>query len=172
MAQARRASSPAPPAAATWARATRLASLRLSLQWGVFPDLATHRAALARHMVVRCIRHALERDAEIAVRVVGQEEGRALNRGYRHKDYATNVLTFVYGAAPVFADLVLCGPVVQKEAASAGLSLQAHYAHLLVHGTLHAQGHDHETGKAAAQQMESLETRIMLGLGWGDPYRC
>ncbi len=122
-------------------------------------------------MVARVIRHALERDAEITVRVVGEEEGRALNRGYRQKDYATNVLTFGYSTTPVFADLLLCGPLVQQEAASLGIPVQAHYAHLLVHGTLHAQGYDHETGKAAAKEMETLESRIMFGLGWDDPYR-
>jgi probable rRNA maturation factor len=153
------------------ARRSSLPALRLSLQWGAFPEVPAHRAALPRHMVARCLRHALEQDAEITVRVVGQEEGLALNRRFRCKNHATNVLTFGYSARPVSADLVLCGPVVQQEAASQGISLQVHYAHLLVHGALHAQGYDHETGKTAAREMEALEARIMLGLGWGDPYQ-
>jgi probable rRNA maturation factor len=145
--------------------------LGLSLQWGAFPEVQAHRTAMPRRLVARCLRHALEQDAEITVRVVGREEGLALNRGFRHSNHATNVLTFCYGATPVSADLVLCGPVVQQEAASLGISLQAHYAHLLVHGALHAQGYDHETSRAAARDMEALETRIMMGLGWDDPYR-
>ncbi len=146
-------------------------ALRLSLQFGAFPGLARHRAALARHRVARCIRYALEQDAEITVRVVAEDEGRALNRNYRHRDQPTNVLTFEYSVQPVHADLVLCGPVVEAEAKQLGRSLAAHYAHLLVHGTLHAQGYDHEIGAREARAMEALETSIMLGLGWPDPYR-
>lgn len=144
--------------------------LRLSLQFGQFPWLARHRAALARHQVARCIRHALEQDAEITVRIVGRAESQALNRNYRKRDYATNVLTFDYSVNPVLADLVLCAPVVAEEARAQRRSLQAHYAHLLVHGTLHAQGYDHETGEAEAEAMEARESAIMLGLGWPDPY--
>jgi len=114
--------------------------LTLSLQFARFPDVAAHRAALARHRVQRWIRHALARDAEITVRIVGSDEGRALNRDYRHKDYATNVLTFDYAQEPaVLADLVLCAPVVESEARALGKPLAEHYAHLIVHGTLHAQ---------------------------------
>eukprot|EP01034_Spumella_vulgaris_P018537 gene18537-23686_t len=95
---------------------------------------------------------------EIAVRIVGEDEGRALNLQYRGKDYATNVLTFDYTRAPVVAaDLVLCGPVVAREAIEQGKTLQAHYAHLLVHGTLHAQGWDHETNERDALAMEAAE---------------
>ena len=147
-----------------------LPALRLSLQFGAFPDLARHRAALARHRVARCIRHALDQEAEITVRVVGEDEGRALNRNYRHKDHATNVLTFDYSVQPVLADLVLCAPVVAGEAKRLGRSLQAHYAHLLVHGTLHAQGYDHEVSEAEARAMEQREVEILRGLGWADPY--
>ena len=148
-----------------------LNQLTLSLQFGKFPEAAAHRAVLTRHRVVRWIRHALEADAEITVRIVGSDEGQALNRDYRGKDYATNVLTFDYTQAPVVtADLVLCAPVVEREAQAQGKSLEAHYAHLLVHGTLHAQGHDHETGEEDAQQMEALETRVLHGLGYADPY--
>ena len=149
-----------------------LNSLSLSLQFGNFPDVALHRAALPRHSVARWIRHALQSDAEITVRIVGSEEGQALNRDYRGKDYATNVLTFDYTQAPyVTADLVLCAPVVEREAQENGKTLQAHYAHLLVHGALHAQGYDHETGEQDAEAMEALEIGILAGLGFDNPYR-
>jgi len=148
-----------------------LPTLSLSLQFGAFPDAATHRAALPRHKVARCIRHALEADAEITVRIVDSEEGQALNRDYRGKDYATNVLTFDYETEPlVMADLVLCAPVVAREAAEQGKTLDDHYAHLLVHGTLHAQGWDHETSEADAEDMEAREVEILAGLGLQNPY--
>ena len=148
-----------------------LDSLSLSLQFGKFPDAALHRAALPRHSVTRWIRHALASDAEITVRIVGTEEGQTLNRDYRGKDYATNVLTFDYTSAPVVtADLVLCAPVVAREAQENGKTLQAHYAHLLVHGTLHAQGWDHETSDEDAQEMEAYEAEILAGLGIANPY--
>ncbi len=149
-----------------------LDQLSLSLQFGKFPEAALHRAALPRHSVARWIRHALQSDAEITVRIVGSEEGQTLNRDYRGKDYATNVLTFDYTQAPyVTADLVLCAPVVEREARENGKTLQAHYAHLLVHGTLHAQGYDHETGEEDAEAMEALEIEILAGLGFENPYR-
>jgi probable rRNA maturation factor len=148
-----------------------LPALSLSLQFGELGDAAPHRAALPRHKVARWIRHALEGDAEITVRIVDAEEGQALNRDYRHKDYATNVLTFDYATEPlVMADLVLCAPVVAREAADLGKPLADHYAHLLVHGTLHAQGWDHETGEADAQAMEARESEILSRLGVPDPY--
>lgn len=148
-----------------------LKQLQLSLQFGDIPYAARHRAALPRHVVTRCIRHALALDAEITVRIVGEEEGRALNQGYRKKDYATNVLTFNYAQAPVvMADLVLCAPVVAREAKEQGKTLAAHYAHLLVHGALHAQGWDHETSKADAEEMEAYEVEILAGLGVKNPY--
>ncbi len=148
-----------------------LNKLTLSLQFGKIDDAKRHRAALARHKVARWIRHALRRDAEITVRIVGAEEGQALNRDYRHKDYATNVLTFDYSQAPlVSADLVLCAPVVAREAKEQRKTLQAHYAHLLVHATLHAQGWDHETGAADARAMEAREVEILAGLGFKNPY--
>ncbi len=140
--------------------------LTLSLQ---FAD-ASHRAHLPRHKVARWIRAALAAPGEITVRIVGAEEGQALNRDYRSRDYATNVLTFDYSHAPVVsADLILCAPVVEAEACEQKISLEAHYAHLLVHGTLHAQGHDHEE-EAEAQAMEAEETAILAGLGIADPY--
>ena len=140
--------------------------LTLSLQ---FAD-AADRALLPRHKVARWIRAALEAPAELTVRIVGGDEGRALNRDYRGRDYATNVLTFDYSRTPVVAaDLVLCAPVVRDEAAAQNLPLDAHYAHLLVHGTLHAQGYDHEDD-ADARQMEARESALLKALGFPDPY--
>lgn len=148
-----------------------LNSLVLSLQFGRFAEIEKHRAALARHRVTRWIRHSLANDAELTVRIVDEAEGRTLNLRYRQKDYATNVLTFNYSEAPVvMADLVLCAPVVQQEALSLKKTLTAHYAHLLVHGSLHAQGWDHETSAAQARAMEAREAEILLGLGYQNPY--
>ncbi|MGV1043856.1 rRNA maturation RNase YbeY [Limnohabitans sp.] len=148
-----------------------LQQLQLSLQFGDIPDAARHRAALPRHAVTRAIRHALADDAEITVRIVGEEEGRELNKSYRKKNYATNVLTFDYAQEPVvLADLVLCAPVVAREAKEQGKTLAAHYAHLLVHGTLHAQGWDHETNEADAEEMEAYEIDILAELGIKNPY--
>lgn len=140
--------------------------LTLSLQ---FAD-PRHRAHLPRHKVVRWIRAALEAPAEITVRIVDAEEGRSLNRDFRQKDYATNVLTFDYSHEPVVvADLILCAPVVEAEAGTEQVTLEARYAHLLVHGTLHAQGYDHEEDDEA-QAMEARETEVLAGLGFADPY--
>jgi len=130
----------------------------------------SHREHLPRHRVARWLRAALERPAQITVRIVGEAEGRALNRDYRGKDGATNVLTFDYARAPtVLADLVLCAPVVAREAKSQGRSLAAHYAHLVLHGALHAQGYDHEEAQAA-EAMESRESELLLAFGLPDPY--
>jgi probable rRNA maturation factor len=148
-----------------------LPDLQMSLQFGRLAQAAQARAALPRHKVMRWIRHALDAPGEITVRIVDADEGRALNHSYRHKDYATNVLTFGYTQAPVVsADLVLCAPVVASEALAQGKSLQAHYAHLVVHGVLHAQGWDHETSLADARAMEAHETAILAGLGLPNPY--
>ncbi|MGE4242222.1 rRNA maturation RNase YbeY [Ramlibacter sp.] len=145
--------------------------LDLSLQFGEFPGIQMHRALLSRAKVGRWVDAALRAPGEIGIRIVGEDEGRALNRDYRRKDYATNVLTFDYTRTPVVtADLVLCAPVVEREAAEQGKTLEAHYAHLLVHGTLHAQGYDHETGDADALEMEAAEILILASLGFGNPY--
>ena len=148
-----------------------LPTLDLALQFGEVKNAALHRAALPRAFVSRCIRQALAKDAEMTVRIVDADEGQALNSGYRQKNYATNVLTFDYAQTPiVLADLVLCAPVVALEAKEQGKTLQAHYAHLLVHGALHAQGYDHETSESDAIEMETLEMLIMVSLGLPCPY--
>jgi probable rRNA maturation factor len=145
--------------------------LALDLQFGSFGGAVRHKALLPRAKVRRWIGMALTGPGELAVRIVGEAEGRALNAQYRHKDYATNVLTFDYAVEPVVqADLVLCGPVVEREAREQGKPLADHYAHLLVHGTLHAQGYDHETGDADALEMEALEILLLGALGIPNPY--
>ena len=144
----------------------RRADLQLSLQ---FAD-PTLRALLPRHRVQRWLCAALDMPAEITVRFVADAEGWQLNRDFRQKDYATNVLTFDYQHAPVVvADLVLAAGVLQREAADLGLPVADHAAHLLVHGALHAQGFDHEDD-AEAEAMEARETAILRGLGLHDPY--
>jgi probable rRNA maturation factor len=145
--------------------------LDLTLQFGRFADAGAHRAVLRPAKVKTWITQALAHPGEFAVRIVGEEEARALNAQFRNKDYATNVLTFDYTREPVVtADLVLCGPVVAAEARDQGKSLEAHYAHLLVHGTLHAQGYDHETGERDALEMEALEILLLGALGYATPY--
>lgn len=148
-----------------------LPAISFSLQFGAFSGLPLHRSVLPRAKLRRWLGWALQGPAEITVRVVGQAEGQALNLQYRGKDYATNVLTFDYAQSPsVAADLVLCAPVVEREALEQGKTLEAHYAHLLVHGALHAQGYDHETSEADALEMETLESLLMLSLGFDCPY--
>ena len=148
--------------------------LSLSLQWARFDGVAQHRAALPRHRVARWLRAALGDDvqaAEFTVRVVDAEEGQRLNHQFRGKDDATNVLTFDYQPAPtVMADLVLCAPVIEREARAQDKPLADHYAHLLVHGALHAQGWEHETSDAAAEAMEAREITVLAGLGIANPY--
>ena len=115
-------------------------------------------------------KQALRTDAEIALRVVDETEGRQLNHDYRGKDYATNVLTFPLAEEPLLmGDIVLCAPVVAREAEAQRKPLLAHYAHLTVHGVLHLQGYDHETD-AEAEVMETLETEIITRMGYADPY--
>lgn len=146
-------------------------SLDLAIQYAVDKDGLPTRAQFRRWATA-----ALARDAEAALRIVDAEEGRELNRDYRGKDYATNVLTFEYGAedayedAPLTGDIVLCAPVVAKEAKEQRKTLEAHYAHLVVHGMLHLQGYDHED-EAEAAVMEALESFVMMRLGYTDPYQ-
>jgi probable rRNA maturation factor len=122
-----------------------------------------------RAQVRRWVKAALLRDAQITVRFVDTEEGQALNRDYRGKNSATNVLSFIYESVPVVGDLVVCVPVVVREAQTQHKSAAAHFAHLVVHGVLHLQGFDHET-EADAQVMEARETEIVTRLGYAKPY--
>ena len=126
----------------------------------------------SRGQLRRWIYAVLERDATITLRIVSAKEGRALNRDYRDKDYATNVLTFVYDATPdgaVSGDIVLCAPVIAKEAREQRKELQHHYAHLVTHGTLHLQGYDHEADNDA-RVMEQREVALLARLKIADPY--
>lgn len=138
--------------------------LHLAVQFAVEADGLPTRPQLRRW-----VKAALAEDAEITLRLVDAEEGRALNRDYRNKDYATNVLTFPLSDEPLMGDIVLCAPVVAAEAVAQGKSAEAHYAHLVVHGVLHLQGYDHENDAEAAE-MEALETQIVTKLGYADPY--
>ena len=118
----------------------------------------------------RWARKTIRVDSEITLRIVDEAEGRALNHAYRQKDYATNVLTFALAEEPlVMADIVICAPIVAKEAAQQGKTLLAHFAHLTVHGVLHTHGYDHELAEQA-ELMESIETQILTQLGYADPY--
>jgi probable rRNA maturation factor len=150
--------------------------LSLSVQ---YPDPRL-KPQIPRAQLRRWVSAALLAPAELTIRFVDADEGRALNRDYRGKDYATNVLTFAYSeeaqqafpddGRPTQADLVLCTDVLQREAAQQHKPVVAHTAHLVVHGVLHAQGYDHET-EAEALEMEQLETEILAVLGFPDPYR-
>ena len=126
-----------------------------------------------RHQFRRWVKAALERDAEVTLRIVGETEGRQLNRDYRGKDYATNVLTFAYSeplsGQPLLGDIVLCAPVLAREVVEQKKELLAHYAHLTVHGVLHMQGFDHEKVREA-KAMEAREVAILAVLGYPDPY--
>lgn len=144
--------------------------LSLSVQYAAKPEEVPPRAKFRRWVTA-----ALQQDAEITLRIVDDEEGRTLNRDYRGKDYATNVLTFAYedefsGAdLPLAGDIVLCAPVVAREAMQQNKSIDAHYAHLTVHGVLHLQGYDHEHDEDA-RLMEALEVKIVTKLGYTNPY--
>ena len=119
----------------------------------------------------RWAKTALKRPGEITVRIVGTSEARNLNRRYRGEDRATNVLSFPYAlsSGKVHGDIVLCAPLVAREARSQGKSLEAHFAHLIVHATLHLQGYDHAR-RREAERMEALESRLLAKLGYPDPY--
>ena len=134
----------------------------------------------ARSTLRRWLLRALRADADITLRYVGSAEGRRLNCDFRERDYPTNVLTFVYDTAPLrlaparsrtplAGDIVLCMPVVRREARANRISLRAHLAHLSVHGTLHLMGYDHQLAKDA-RVMEALEIKLLHSLGYADPY--
>ena len=144
----------------------RLPELRLSVQYPGGKDKAP-----TRPQVRRWVRAACGIPAEVTVRFVDANEGQTLNRDYRGKDYATNVLSFPYESGTILVgDLVLCLPVLEREAQEQGKSPEAHSAHLIVHGMLHLQGYDHETGHDEAERMEAVERDILKVLGYPDPY--
>ncbi len=137
-------------------------------------SLAVQRASRAAHIpsdpvLRRWARAALPREAQVTLRYVAEREGRRLNLEFRGRDYATNVLTFAYGAKPPCGDIVVCAPVVAREAKAQGKPVAAHHAHLLVHGLLHLAGLDHERDDEA-RRMEARERRILASLGFADPY--
>ena len=139
-------------------------------------SLSVQYASAARHLPTRqqfrrWIARALQRDVSITLRIIDAEEGRMLNKRFRNRDYATNVLTFVYEEHDSLSgDVVICAPVVEREAKEQHKDLLAHYAHMAVHAALHLQGYDHENESDAAE-MEALETAIVTKLGYADPYR-
>ena len=123
-----------------------------------------------RQQFRRWVKAALERDVQMALRIVDEIEGRALNLAYRGRDYATNVLTFVYDERlPLYGDVVICAPVVEREAQEQGKELLAHYAHLTLHAVLHLQGYDHQK-QHEADRMEARETALLLKLRYPAPY--
>ncbi|HWT46540.1 MAG TPA: rRNA maturation RNase YbeY [Vicinamibacterales bacterium] len=147
-------------------------NLELDVQ---YPDTRLE-AAITPAMIERWVQVSLLGPAELAIRFVDAQEGQTLNRDYRGKDYATNVLTFAYNEGaeladdePTQADIVLCTDVLQREADEQKKTVEEHAAHLVVHGVLHAQGFDHETDEEA-EEMEQLERDIMEVLGYPDPY--
>lgn len=144
--------------------------LDLSVQYACNASEVPLRASIRRW-----VRAAIDvdggRGGKIVVRFVDPEEGQTLNRDYRGKDYATNVLSFPYEVEPVVCgDLVVCAEVALREAAEQGRTADAHYAHLIVHGILHLLGYDHEDSEEDAEDMEERERRILAGLGYPDPY--
>ncbi len=144
-------------------------SLKLSLAVQYASDSNT---LPTRPQLRRWARAALQQSAQVTLRIVGEPEGREHNKSYRGKDYPTNVLTFVYDdlpPPPLMGDIVLCAPVVEREAREQRKELTAHYAHLVVHAMLHLQGHEHEEEQEASE-MEHLETAILAKLGYADPY--
>ncbi len=151
---------------------TAAARLELSVQYAAGTGSAPDRAAIRRW--VRAAVAGRRARAALAVRIVDEAEGRALNRRWRKRRRATNVLSFpsdgVPGAAPDFVgDIVVCAPVVEAEARAQGKSSEAHWAHMLVHGTLHLLGYDHDVD-ARAEQMEGIEREVLARLGYPDPY--
>ena len=144
----------------------RAPELVLTVQYGVRPDRLPSRTQLRLWA-----RTALQRDARITLRIAGTREARRLNRDFRAKDYPTNVLTFVYRKRPALeGDIVLCAPVVAREAREQHKTLAAHWAHMTIHGVLHLQGFDHERA-SEAQKMAAREVQILDRLGFSDPYR-
>lgn len=157
----------------TWVAAEATSNkikLKLTVQYAV--NILPHLKEIpTRFQFRKWFKAGLRQDAEITMRIVDEVEGRRYNRDFRGKDYATNVLTFVYGETlPLSGDIVLCAAVIEKEANQQHKDLLAHYAHLAVHSALHLQGYLHESYKNAAI-MEQLETKIITNLGFADPYQ-
>lgn len=138
-------------------------------------SLSVQYASSAKHIPERqqfrrWVKAAMQHDLQITLRIVDENEGRDLNKSFRGKDYATNVLTFVYDdELPIYGDLIICAPIVAKEARKQHKQLIEHYAHLTIHAVLHLQGYEHDAEDDAAA-MEALETAIMAKLGYADPY--
>jgi len=141
------------------------AVLSLSIQYGV-----PKHGLPSQQRIRSWARAALLADMRVTFRLVGTREGRMLNRDFRGQDHATNVLTFAYPEMePLAGDIVLCVPLIAREARQQRKRIDAHYAHLIVHGMLHLQGYDHENDKDA-RIMEALEAEIVVKLGYADPY--
>ena len=125
----------------------------------------------SRPQIRRWVGSACDGPTQVTIRFVDEVEAQLLNRDYRKKDHATNVLTFPYATEPVLiGDLALCVPVVLREAEQQRKPVQAHFAHLILHGMLHLQGYDHETSDAEAERMEAREREILAHFGYPDPY--
>ncbi|MGY8523704.1 rRNA maturation RNase YbeY [Paracidovorax citrulli] len=162
----------ATPAVTTTGTPATPPTLELDVQYG--DGVSGRRGLPSRARLQTWMLSALFADAQLTVRFVDEEEGRSLNRAFRGKDYATNVLTFAYAESeddPVTADIVLCCPVVEREAQEQRKTLEAHYAHLVVHGALHAQGYEHEDD-VDAEEMEAIETETLIALGFANPYQA
>ncbi|MGZ8271607.1 MAG: rRNA maturation RNase YbeY [Methylophilus sp.] len=141
-------------------------NLSLSVQYAI-----NQEGLPSRRQLKKWVKAALRVDTEVTIRIVDEEEGRMLNSSYRGKDYATNVLTFPLTEVPhLMGDIIICAPVVESEAHAQNKSIEAHYAHLTVHGVLHLHGYDHIT-EPQAELMESLEVTILQKLGYANPYR-
>ncbi len=145
---------------------SRAPELALTVQYGIRSAQLPSRARLREWAHA-----ALRRNLAVTLRIIGAHEARGLNRRFRGRNYATNVLTFAYpDQRPLAGDLAICAPVAAREARERGIGREAHYAHLVIHGMLHLQGFDHENDRDA-RRMERLETRILAKLGYADPYK-
>lgn len=145
---------------------TMNASFKLAVQYAV----SDSKNCPTRSQFRRWVKAALSQSAEIVIRIVDEMEGQQLNRQFRGKDYATNVLTFAdHDIQPLLGDIVLCAPVIEQEAQQQHKQLQAHYAHMTIHGILHLQGYDHLDDSEAAE-MEQLEIQILSQFGLPNPY--
>ena len=144
---------------------TPYSSLSLTVQYA-----SDEKSLPSRPQIRRWVASACEKEAQVTIRFVDAAEGQALNHEFRGKDYATNVLSFPYEKNPVVGDLVVCVPVVKREAKEQNKRVADHFAHLIVHGMLHLQGYDHESGTAQAQRMEKREREILARFRIDDPY--